>query len=218
MRGWLQGAASVVGTVVLVIVVGAAGVAAVGAVGVFSIGALVERLNPFGTTTTDRSGPALLASIRDVSEYRAAVGDFQVVLDVERDVRFVPDFFAGERTLFIAAGTVDGYVDLSGLAEGDLDVSEDRESVRITLPEAQVGEANLDQDRTYLYSQERGVYERASGLFGSEDQSEFYQLAEERLAAAAADSDLRQRAQDNTRTMLTGMFQALDMTVTFVDG
>ena len=36
-----------------------------------------------------------------------------------------------------------------------------------------------------------------------------YALAEDRLAAAAADSDLRERAETNTRAMLTGLARSL---------
>src|SRR3954453_18913334 len=71
--------------------------------------------NPFGTETKDRSQPALMKSIQDISEYHAAVGNFEVVLDVEKDVKYVPSFIAGERSLFVAAGTINAYVDFSDL-------------------------------------------------------------------------------------------------------
>ena len=41
------------------------------------------------------------------------------------------------------------------------------------------------------------------------DDGELYALAEDRLAAAAARSDLRERAETNTRTMLTGLARSL---------
>lgn len=75
-------------------------------------------------------------------------------------MNWVPGFIADERSLFVAAGTVDAYVDFSGLAEGDLTLSDDGKSVEIRLPEAQLDKPNLDQGRTYLFSQERGVIDR----------------------------------------------------------
>ncbi|MEI2808777.1 MAG: DUF4230 domain-containing protein [Nocardioides sp.] len=169
------------------------------------------------TTTVDRSQPPVLQSIQDISEFHAAVGNFEVVLDIEKDVEWLPDFIAGERSLFVAAGTVDAYVDFSGLTEGDVTLSADGTSVEIRLPEAQLAAPNLDQDRTYLFSQERGVIDRLGDAFSTQDQQELYKLAEAKLASAAQNSKLRDQAEDNTRAMLIGMLAALDLTVTFVD-
>ena len=174
--------------------------------------------NPFESKTIDRSQPALLKSIQDISQYHAAVGNFEAVLGYEQDVGWVPGFIAGERSLFVAAGTVNAYVDFSGLAEGDLAVSEDGKSVEIRLPESKLDKPNLDQDRTYLFSQERGVINRVGDALSTDDQQELYQLAEEKLASAAEESELAQQAEENTRAMLIGMFNALDITVTFTDG
>ena len=194
-----------------------AGAVAVAAVVAFGIAGLFGLSNPFASETVDRSQPALLKSIEDISEYHAAVGNFEVVLDVENDVKYLPSFIAGDRSLFVAAGTVDAYVDFSGLAVGDLVVSDDKTSVEIRLPVAELGDPNLDQDKTYLYDQERGLVDRVGDAFSSDDQGEIYQLAEDKIAAAAAESQLLDQASTNTRTMLTGLFGSLDMTVTFVD-
>jgi len=191
-------------------------VAVLAVVGVGATG-LMAFDNPFEAETTDRSGPALLVSIQDISEFHSAVGNFEVVLDVEKDVPYVPSILAGERSLFVAAGTVDAYVDFSGLSEGDLVLSEDGKSVEIRLPEPQLDEPNLDQDRTRLFSQERGVFDRVEDALSTPDQQEFYVLAEDKLTAAADESALRQQAEDNTKAMLVGFFKALDLTVTFVE-
>lgn len=182
------------------------------------VAALLGARLPFQSTTIDRSQPALLKSIQDISEYHAAVGNFEVVIDYENDVSWVPDFIAGERSLFVAAGTVDAYVDLAGLRDGDLTVSDDGTSVEVSLPAAELDEPNLDQDRTYLFSQERGVIDRIGDLIAPQDQQELYQLAEAKLATAAAESELRRQAETNTRAMLEGLFESLDMEVTFTGG
>ena len=182
------------------------------------VAALLGARLPFQSTTVDRSQPALLKSIQDISEYHAAVGNFEVVIDYENDVSWVPAFVAGERSLFVAAGTVDAYVDQSGLADGDLTVSDDGTSVEISLPAAELDEPNLDQDRTYLFSQERGVIDRIGDLISTQNQQELYQLAEAKLATAAAESELAQQADTNTKSMLTGLFESLDMDVTFTGG
>ena len=71
---------------------------------------------PFGTQTVDRSTPTLLTSLADLERYHAATGSFQVVVDLEKDVRWVPSAIRGERTTFLATGSVDAYVDFRGLS------------------------------------------------------------------------------------------------------
>src|SRR6266545_3073738 len=81
------------------------------ALGVMGLTSLLPNLNPFKTQEVDRSGPVLLQSIKDLSQYHAAAGEFQVVIDLEKDVKFLPDFLAGTRALFVAYGSVNAFVD-----------------------------------------------------------------------------------------------------------
>src|ERR671933_2542646 len=78
--------------------------------------ALLVHLDPFGSETKDRSQPVLIKSLENLSDYHAATANLQVVVDVEQDSRLLPSFIKGERTLFLAAGTVDAAVDFSGLS------------------------------------------------------------------------------------------------------
>ncbi|HZB24392.1 MAG TPA: DUF4230 domain-containing protein, partial [Gaiellaceae bacterium] len=61
--------------------------------------------NPFRTETVDRSSPVVLKAIQDLRQLRAATGHFEVIVDVEKDTRFVPSSIRGERVLFVAVGT-----------------------------------------------------------------------------------------------------------------
>src|ERR1700754_4468493 len=90
-------------------------------------------LNPFGEQTLDRSQPVLLQSIKDLSRFEAATGNFQVVVDLEKDANFLPDAIKGTRTLFVGAGSVDAYVDFSRLGSGAITVSPDRTQVTVRL-------------------------------------------------------------------------------------
>ena len=179
---------------------------------------LINLRNPLGVEQKDRSQPALLVSIQDLSEYHAAAGNFQVIVDVENDVKYVPSFLAGDRSLFVAAGSVDAYVDFAGLADGDLTLSEDGKSATIRLPKPKLDKPNLDQKRTYLYSEDRGVFDRVGDAFSSDDQQDLYVLAEKKLTAAAKDSELVDQAKENTKDMLVGMFKALKIDVTVAFG
>lgn len=194
----------------------AAVVAAIVAVGltVQAVGLWPNWRNPFAEETVDRSQPPLLQSIQDLSRYVAAEGNFQVVIDLQNNRKYVPDFLLNERTLFVGAGRVEAYVDFGKIGEGAVKESADRTSVEITLPAPQLGEASLDLERSYVFAEERGLLNRLGEVFGGDPnrQREVYQLAQERITAAAGESGLTQRAEENTRKMLTGLLESLGYT------
>ena len=183
---------------------------------VASVGAAnMAGFNPFRLVHTDRSQPAVLLSIQKLSRYHAAVGNFEQVLDIPGDVSWLP-LISGRRTLFVAAGSVDAYVDRSGLAGEDLTMSDDGKSVTVRLPEAQLDKPNLDHDRSSMFAQDRGVLDRIADALGTPQQAEFYKLAETKLTAAE-ESGLQTQAAENTKAMLTGMFGSLGIQATFLD-
>jgi hypothetical protein len=182
---------------------------------------LIPKLrNPFATETTDRSGPVLLQSIQDLSRYVGAQGNFQVLVDLQENKRYIPDIFFNERTLFVGAGTVDAYVDFGGIGEESVVISPDGKSVDIKLPAAQLEKPSLDVDKSYVFAQERGLVNAIGDLVGTDPNKEaqLYQLAEDKIAQAAETSELRARAQTNTQLMLESLVRGLGferVTVTF---
>ncbi|WP_448319656.1 DUF4230 domain-containing protein [Streptomyces sp. CO7] len=176
----------------------------------------------FGTDTHDRSGPALLESVQDISRYDAATGNFQVVVDLEKDTKFLPDAIRGSRTLYVGAGTVDAYVDLGRVGEKDVTVNEDRTVATLRLPHAQLGKPALDPDRSYAVSKQRGVLDRLGDLFSDNPNSEqaVQKLAVRHIGEAADESGLTKRAEENTTGMLEGLLHSLGfekVTVTYGD-
>ena len=89
---------------------------------------------PFTTEKVDHSPPPILLDLRDLADYHAAQAQFEVTVDEEDDVQWLPAFIAGERVQFVAIGTVDAIVDFTNLPTSALQQSEDRTSVTITLP------------------------------------------------------------------------------------
>jgi hypothetical protein len=179
---------------------------------------LPQVSNPFEESEIDRSQPVLLQSIQDLSRYEAAAGNFQVVIDLEKDVRFLPSWVRGERTLFVAAGTVNAYVDFSAIDDGTIQIS--GEAAHITLPAPALDRTNLDSERSYVFAQERGLLNRIESLFSDNpgEQRELYVLAEQKIQAVAQESGIIERAEQNTRSMLVGMLRSLgytSVTVTF---
>ncbi|MEU0744343.1 DUF4230 domain-containing protein [Streptomyces sp. NPDC006134] len=177
----------------------------------------------FGTETHDRSGPALLKSVRDLSRYEAASGNFQVVVDLEKDTKYLPDAVRGTRTLYIGAGTVDAYVDLGKVGADDVTVDQDRTSVTLRLPHAALGTPALDPERSYAVSKQRGLLDRLGDLFSDNPNSEqaVQKLAVRHIADAARDSELTARAESNTTGMLQGLLRSLgfkEVRVTYGSG
>ncbi len=176
--------------------------------------------NPFSSESVDRSQPSLLQAVEDLSEYQAATGQFQVIIDIEDDTRFVPSFIKGERTVFLAGGSVDASVDFSALGDGAIEVSEDGQAVTLRLPHARLSVPRVDPERSYVVSRDRGLLDRAGSVFADSPTGErdLYLLAEEKLGAAAGDAGLVERAEANTTSMLETMMGSLgfsDVTVIF---
>jgi hypothetical protein len=166
--------------------------------------------NPFGQRTVDRSQPVLLQSIQDLSHYEAATGNFQVIIDLEKDARFIPAIVRGERTLFIAAGSVDVSVDFSTLQAGSIEVSQDRDAVRIVLPHHS-SSAPTWTAAAAMCTRSSAACSTGSARSSPATPSNQQQpcARREKIQAAAAESGLVERAETNTRAMLTGMLQSL---------
>lgn len=209
MPGW----AKAVSALVLVLVVFFAGI---------RLSVLPGLKDLFGTETKDRSGPALLQSIQDMSRYDAASGNFQIVVDLEKDAKFLPDAIRGSRTLYVGAGTVDAYVDLGKVGEEDVTVNDDRTSATLRLPHAALGKPSLDPDRSYAVSKQRGFLDRLGDLFSDNPNSEqaVQKLAVRHIGEAAEESGLTARAEKNTTGMLEGLLRSLgfkEVKVTYGD-
>jgi hypothetical protein len=195
-----------VGSLTTMLALGAAAAA-----GFLVVGAVTGFLhNPFATTTVDRSQPALLQQVSNLSKYSAAQGRFTTTLDVEQDVGFVPSFIAGERTVFLAEGTVDASVDFGSITS-DAITTDGSSHVTITLPAPTLGKPVLDTRKSHVATRDRGIVNRIAGMFSDDPTSEqaMYQLAEKKLAAAAKDSKLAERAERNTTAMLQGFLGKL---------
>jgi Protein of unknown function (DUF4230) len=178
--------------------------------------------NPFGTRTIERNEPALLLSLQDLSVYKAATANMQQLVDLEEDARLVPSFIVGERTLFVAVGSVDAEVDFSRIDKGAIKVSPDGRSAQITLPHPALGKVRIDPNASYVASRQRGILNRLSSVVSDDpnSQRELYQLADRRLREAALRTDVLARAEHNTRATLEGMLKGLGytrVTVTFTE-
>jgi hypothetical protein len=170
--------------------------------------------NPFAEKTTDRSGPVLLKSIQYMRRFQGASGNFQVVVDLDKDAKFLPDIVRGKRTLYVGAGSVDAYVDFAKVGPDAVTVSDDRKTASIRLPHAALERASLDPKYSYVVSQQRGFFDRIGDFFGSNpgNMQQLNELAAQKIQDAAKQTELAARAETNTRSMLQQMLTSLGFT------
>jgi hypothetical protein len=200
-------------------IVGAVAAALILIVVLSAVHLLPQLRNPFAETTTVRSDPVLLKSITELSRYEAASGTFQVVVDVTQRSA-LPAFLEGSQTLFVGQGTDIAFVDFSQLKSQAIQVSADRTSVTINLPNPRLEPAVLNVSQSYVFAMQQGLFNRIGALFGGNPNSEqqVYLVAQQKIQAAAAQSPLLSEAQKNTEGMLDGMLTSLGfqhVTVTF---
>jgi hypothetical protein len=182
---------------------------AVGLVVLLAALVAVRSIDPFGTDEVDRSQPVLLRSIEDLGELRTARANLQVVVDLEEESA-LPDFLLGERTLFVAAGTVDVAVDLRRAR-----VTTAGDTATITVPPPRTTPPRLDLQRSRVYDRDRGVLDRIGDVFSDDgaDSQRVYAAAERKLAEAATqDGTLARTARENTQRVLAGLGRALGFT------
>ena len=209
--GFLGGAVRVVAVIVAVLL---------GWTGLQHIGDLLpDWANPLETEEVDRTGPAVLQALADLHEYRAATGSYQVIVDMEKDAKYLPSFLKGERTLFLAQGSVDAAVDFSRLGPEAVTVNPDS-SVTISLPHAALTKPVLDTAASHVVDRDRGLLDRLGSVFTDSPTGEqtLYAAAEPKLRAAANESGLVAKADENTVQMLTRLLGALgfdEVTVTW---
>lgn len=167
--------------------------------------------NPFTTETQDRSAPPVLLELRNLADFHAAQAQFEVTLDIEDDVQWVPSFVAGERVQFIAVGTVDAVVDFRALDAKSVVVDEDTSTVTVTVGAVSLQRPVLDMEQSHVMNRDRGLINRVSGMFNDNPTSEtrLFREAEDKIASAATQTELVERAETNVTLSLTALIRAL---------
>jgi len=194
-----------------VMALGALGAALVLAV---TLMASVSSLNPFATTRSEHPDSVVMTKIQDLSKFEAASGRFTTIVDEQTDTK-LPSWAIGERAVLDAEGDVSASVDLSHLPTDAIQLSDDGTSAVVHVPAPVLDAPRLDPDATRVVARQQGVLNRlGSAVTGSNpvDDQALYQRATEKLADAAGQSDLQDRARANTETFLEKTLAASGVT------
>lgn len=165
---------------------------------------LLDDLNPFTTSEVDHSTEPVLLGMRDLARFVAADAEYEVLVDLEQDVRYLPGWLAGSRLALVVNGSVESYVDFSDLDPGAIEVSDDGTAVTVTVPAPQLADPRVDLAASHALSEDRGLVDRVGDLFDSNTDVRQEALAQgaDKIATAAEESGLTERARENTTKTL----------------
>ena len=109
----------------------------------------------------------------------------------------------GDRLLFVAHGYVIAGIDLSELDSKDLQLKDG--VLFVTLPDAEVFVATLNNDQSYVYDRETGILRKSE----RDLETAARQVAEQEILNAALDDGILRQAQLNGEVYLERLFNAL---------
>ena len=166
---------------------------------------------PVTTTEKDYSAPPILLELKEMSELHSARADFEVVIDHEKDVQYMPAILAGERVQFVAVGSVDAVVDLSGLSEDAIVFDPKTNSVVVTLPAPTLSAPVMDHEQSHVMNRDRGLFDRLAGMFSDSPTGEaaLYEAASNKMVDAAAQSGVIEKAELHVEDLLEDMILEL---------
>jgi hypothetical protein len=109
----------------------------------------------------------------------------------------------GDRLLFVAHGTVIAGLDLEKLTADDLWM--DGSVLMVRLPAAEVFVSTLDNDKSYIYNRETGIFSHGDANL----ETTARQAAEQEILNAALDDGILAQAQANGETFLARLLRDL---------
>lgn len=158
-----------------------------------------EVMNP---TPTILANPAtIVLEVQTLSRLETASYTIEKVITAESGEGPL-GFLFQDRLLLVAQGQVIAGVDLARLQEQDVQVV--GSTVYLTLPAAEIFVATLDNDETY-------IYDRQTGVFGQQIDLETLarQEAEQEILSAALEDGILDTAEQNAQHYVEGLIRAL---------
>jgi hypothetical protein len=109
----------------------------------------------------------------------------------------------GDRLLFVAHGYVIAGIDMSKIKTEDLWLT--GEMLNVRLPATEVLVATLDNDKSYVYDRETGLFTHGDPTL----ETQVRQVAEQEILKAATEERILDQAATNAQTYLRWFFETL---------
>ena len=159
-----------------------------------------KLLNPTPTVIPDPV--TIIREVQSLARLETIQYSVEKVITAELNQGVLGPLF-GDRLLFVAHGYVIGGVDLAALDRQDL-LLEDG-VLYVTLPEAEVFVATLDNDKSYVYDRDTGLFKKSD----KELETTARKAAEKAILDAALEDGILQQAQQNAEVYLERLFNSL---------
>lgn len=147
--------------------------------------------------------PAIVKQVQGLSKLETSKYTLEKILDAERSRRFVPEFLAGEKLVFIAHGEVVGGVDLSKVTDEDITISEN--SLTMRLPEPEIMYSRIDNEKSRVYERDTGLFSDADKDLESEVRAEAEQLLRQEAIEGGILKESRENAEQGLRLLFNSM-------------
>ena len=144
----------------------------------------------------------IINEIRPLARLETIQYTLEKVITAEEGQELIAELF-GDRLLLVAHGTVIAGVDLSKLTAENLEFRDG--ILEVELPEAEIFSASLNNDKTY-------VYDRDTGLFRKSDrdlETLARQAAEAEILKAAVDDGILNQAAINAQVFMERLLNDL---------
>jgi len=159
-----------------------------------------KLLNPTPTVIPDPV--TIIREVQSLARLETIQYAIEKVITAELNQGVLGPLF-GDRLLFVAHGYVIAGVDLSSLDGQDLKLEDD--VLHVTLPEAEVFVATLDNEKSYVYDRDTGILRKSD----DELETTARQVAEQQILHAALDDGIIEQAQQNAEVYLERLFNSL---------
>lgn len=151
--------------------------------------------------------PAVITQMRELGRLESASYTVEKVLEGGVDQgNDLLNLLLGDRLLFIAHGEVIAGVDLTELADKDVVVSDDRQSVTLRLPPARVLTQRLDNELSRVYDREQGLLTKGDPDLESRVRRE----AESAVLLAACEGGILAQAELNAQRQVQILLLAVE--------
>lgn len=167
------------------------------------IGNLMRQLVIPATPVVLPDPVIIVREVKDLARLETASMTLEKVVRAEREQDLLWGAF-GETMIFVAHGEVIAGIDLMQMQEEDVQVV-DPVTVMIHLPEAEIFTVDLDNERSYVADRDTGLLTRADPQL----ETLVRKTADQELQAAAEESDILERAEENAEIYMRGFLQEL---------